>query len=116
MVRNNMCIHHGHIGTDPDAHVDLDGQPIPHNRRVVSNIRVFHYGHVRTTDSYVRKRNNLKGRLRGWDWIPDTVDTFKWIPLDNLTTYEGTHPKVMKDRIEVGTDCYKKICSLYGGM
>jgi len=113
MVRNNMCIHHSHVGTDPDLHVDFDGQPIPHDKTFLTNVRVFHYGHVRTTESYVKKRNHLKGSLRGWKWTPETKDTFEWMSTEGLKKYENTHPAAMEDRIAIGTNNHKDIIGLY---
>lgn len=99
MVRNHIHIHHGHIGTDPDLHVDLDGQSIAYDHRLLTNIKVFHYGHVRTTEVYLRKRNWLKKHLHASKWVPETLDTFEWLPVDELERYNGTHPAVMKERI-----------------
>ncbi len=113
MVRNHMCIHHGAIGMEPDGHIDIDGQPIPQDRRLLSNIRMFHYGHTRTKESYVKKDNRLNGRHKGWKFNPLTVDNFEWLPEWKLNKYSGTHPEVMKDRISVGLDSYEKIMELY---
>ena len=113
MVRNNMCIHHGAIGTEPDGHVDIDGQPIPQGRRLLSNIRMFHYGHARTKKSYIKKWNRIEGRHKGWNFKPLTEDTFEWLPEWKLKEYNGTHPAVMKERIAAGLDSYDRIMELY---
>ena len=54
MVRNGLCIHHGSVNTEPDAHVDLDGKPLNTKNTILTNIRVFHYGHARSKEAYVR--------------------------------------------------------------
>jgi len=116
MVRNNIYIHHGTVGMEADAHVDLHGQPIQQERRLSSNIRMFHYGHVRTKESYVKKDNKLNESHEGWNFKPLTEESFEWLPDWKLNEYKNTHPAVMKDRIAIGTDDYAKIINLYGGI
>jgi len=114
MVRNGLSIHHGSIGMEPDGHVDINGQPIPHERRLLSNIRMFHFGHARTKEAYIRKCNRINGRHKGWrNYTPLNEDTFEWIPEWKLRKYTGTLPLVMKERISVGLDSHKKIVELY---
>ncbi len=113
MVRNHKCIHHGFVGMEPDAHVDLNGKPLSQEKRFLSNVRVFHYGHARTKKSYVKKYNRIEGRHKGWDFKPITEEKFGWLPDYKLKKYNGTHPAVMKNRIEVGLDSYDKIMELY---
>ena len=112
MVRNNIGIHHGALGFDPDIHVDLHNRAIPQDQTVLSKVRVFHYGHVRSKEVYVPKRNNIE---HAWNWDEYKhveVNDFEWLPDYKLTDYNGTHPAVMKDRIATGTD-HKKIMELY---
>ena len=40
------------------------------------------------------------------------VEEFSWMPEEKLAKFNGTHPKVMKDRIECGSDS-GKIQALY---
>ena len=102
MVRNGMSIHHGNIGNEADAHVMNDGSPIPQEKRVLVNVKVFHYGHVRTPESYVRKTNAIQARFhpmgRGQHKYIE-VDDFGWINTELLKTYDQPHPEVMKERI-----------------
>lgn len=113
MVRNGKCIHHGAVGKEPDAHVDIDGQPIPHSNRFTSDIRVFHYGHARTKKSYVKKYNKIRGRHAGSGYRPLDEKDFMWLDQRDLRPYSGTHPLVMKQRIDAGLDSYDKIMELY---
>jgi len=111
MVRNNLCMHHGAVGMEADAHVDLHGRAVPEDKRLLTNVRVFHYGHVRTKESYVKKKNLIEGRHDGWNWKNQTVDDFEWKDF-KLRKYKGTHPLVMKNRIAAGMD-YEKIREIY---
>ena len=116
MVRNGYCIHHGNIGHEPYGHILNDCSPIPQDKKVHLNINMFHYGHVRTKEYYVNKRNRMEARYAPGgikEYKPITVDEFNWVPENELTTFSGEHPAVMKDRIAVGTDSYDKIMELY---
>lgn len=112
MVRNGLGIHHGIVGGEPDAHVLIDGRIIPGDRRAHVEVNVFHYGHVRTRESYLKKSNRLHKRFAGKDH--QEIKDITWISDDKLGTFSGNHPSVMKDRIAAGTDSYKKIMDLYG--
>jgi len=117
MVRNHLCIHHGAIGTEPDGHVNLHGQPLPGDKMIhVPCVNVYHYGHARTKESYVRKFNHIEGRHKGWqNFKPLTVEEFEWMPEWKLNKFEGTHPEAMSARIAVGLDSYTEIMKLYKG-
>lgn len=112
MVRNGLCIHHGAVNTEPDAHVDLHGRPLDMSKTIMTKVRVFHYGHARSKEAYVRKLNHIEGRHSGWKWEPLTVDGFEWLPDYKLVDYKGTHPGTMKDRIQSGGD-HEAIMKLY---
>lgn len=111
MVRNNRFMHHGALGEEADAHVDLHGKPIPRDKIITANIRVFHYGHVRTKETYIKKKNAIEKR-HNLEWEDLTVDAFEWLPDNKLKPYYGSHPSVMYDRISAGLD-YRKIMELY---
>jgi glycosyltransferase involved in cell wall biosynthesis len=111
MVRNGLGIHHGNNNGDPDAHLTSDGKPLPIDRVIHMDISVFHYGHVRTTESYLRKTNKLHKSFSGADH--KEVTQHAWIPDWKLSTFSGEHPAVMLDRIAVGTNDYQEILSLY---
>jgi len=113
MVRNGLCIHHGAVNTEPDAHVDLHGKPLDPNKTVLLNVRVFHYGHARTKESYVKKLNHIEGRHSGWSYKPLTTEDFEWMPDHTLKKYNGTHPKVMSERMEAGGIGHEKVMALY---
>lgn len=112
MVRNGLGIHHGIIGGEPDAHVMIDGSPIPGESRAHVNVNVFHYGHVRTVESYLRKSNRLHKRFAGK--AHKEIKDIEWIPSEKLSTFSGNHPSVMDRRVEIGTSDYNKIIELYG--
>ncbi len=112
MVRNGLGIHHGAVGFDPDIQVDLNNRPIPEDRTVLSRVRVFHYGHVRSKEAYVPKRNAIERAFHLDDYDHIDVDSFEWLPDYKLTDFDGTHPAVMADRIAVGQD-HGKIMELY---
>lgn len=111
MVRNGFGIHHGNNCGDPDAHLTSDGKPLPTDRVVHMDISVFHYGHVRTTESYLRKTNKLHKSFSGVDH--KEVTNHSWIPDWKLSTFSGDHPAVMADRIAAGTSNYNSIVALY---
>jgi glycosyltransferase involved in cell wall biosynthesis len=115
MVRNKMGIHHGAVGREPDAHVMSDGTPIPREKIGHFDINVMHYGHVRTTESYVRKINRLHRRFSGPGYKDISVADFSWIPENKLNKFSGEHPLVMKKRIEAGTESHERIVNLYAG-
>lgn len=112
MVRNGKCIHHGAVNTEPDAHVDLHGRPLDPEKTIMTNVKVYHYGHARSKEAYIRKLNHIEGRHSGWKWKPVKADSFEWLPDDKLTKFDGTHPAVMKDRIIAGQD-REKVMELY---
>ena len=112
MVRNGLKIHHGAVGYDPDNHVDNDGQPIPPEKRILVDVCVYHYGHVRSPEYYVAKYNKIERTFHGDKHKDRTIDNFEWVPDYKLTDFRGTHPAVMKDRIGVGLD-HSKITELY---
>ena len=114
MVRNGMGIHHGSIGGEPDAHVMCDGRPIPRDRVFTSNVVVFHYGHVRTREYYLKKTAQLHGHFDGKVIDYRELDkVFEWVPWEKLSTFSGDHPAVMQDRINTGIESHAKITELY---
>lgn len=114
MVRNGLGIHHGSVGGDPDAHVMCDGSPIPRDRVLTANVSVFHYGHVRSREYYLKKTAQLHGHFNGKDIDYQKLDKeFKWVPWEKLSTFSGDHPKVMKERIAAGIESHTKITELY---
>jgi len=96
MFRNNLGIHHGNSGMDIDAHVDLHGIPLDISKIVHVNINVFHYGHVRSEEAYLKKQNRQHGFYHG-KVLNDT--SVKWIDLNDLGTFKGNHPVEMQHRI-----------------
>ena len=116
MVRNGLCIHHGASGSDPDAHVMNDCSNIPADNTVHSLVNMYHYGHGRSGSCYIKKQNTIDKRCcpngaKAFTPVPD--DSFAFVPADRLTTFNGSHPSVMKPRIAVGTESHDKIVQLY---
>jgi len=112
MVRNDWGIHHGAVEYDPDMHVDNNGKLIPEEDTILVNVRVFHYGHVRTKKVYIDKYNRIERAFHGKEYKDMTAEEFKMLEESKLTSYEGTHPKVMEDRIAAGLD-HEEIMKLY---
>lgn len=112
MVKNGLNIHHGAVGFDPDMHVDNDGQPISEDRIVMVDICSYHYGHVRSPEYYIAKHNRIERAFHGDKHIDKTMDSIEWVPEYKLADFKDTHPAVMKDRIEAGTE-HSKIMKLY---
>ena len=110
MIRNRMGIHHGNINGDPDNFLLSNGQPIPADGTVLLKIPVFHYGHVRSNDAMMAKRNKME---RYWHGDSSKCEKIDWVPLEKLSIFDGNHPNVMKDRISIGTDSHTKIVDLY---
>lgn len=99
MVRNHMGIHHGNINGDPDNFLQCNGQPIPDSWTVLLDIIVYHYGHVKSPNVWLEKKNRMHKQ-----WHPYHVLDFKDpypIPLESLKVFEGKHPGVMKNRMEI---------------
>lgn len=61
-----------------------------------TSIKVMHFGHVRSEQVYLKKTNDINA-----SYHPHYKDlkTLKW-DLTYIKKFEGTHPKVMKERIE----------------
>ena len=112
MVKNDWGIHHGAVGYDPDMHVDNHGQPIPEEDTVFVNVKVFHYGHVRTKEVYVDKYNRIERAFHGKEYKDIGPQELEMLEEQKLTKYKGTHPKVMDDRIATGLD-HERIMKLY---
>ena len=70
------------------------GKPL---KAVLSGARVFHYGHVRTLESF---RKKLKEMSQWWGEDPNSTHRSLEIyrPV-GLTRFEGTHPKVMSEKV-----------------
>ena len=63
-----------------------------------SGARVFHYGYVRTPSSLEEKSKNMS---LWWGTQPDASDSaFRLHRHVGLTRFEGTHPGVMKSKVE----------------
>ena len=99
MVKNGLCIHHGAVGMEADAHVDNNGQPIPRENIFTSKVKMYHYGHVRSNEAYARKTNKLHGTHSAWKSKKLMPEDINWLPYDKLNKFNGTHPVVMGERI-----------------
>jgi hypothetical protein len=64
---------------------------------------IYHYGWVRPPKGATNKNVNLNSFYHDDDWIEKNIDKeeeFDYGNADNLIKFEGTHPKVCKDRIK----------------
>ena len=97
MVRNGMGIHHGNSGMDIDAHVDRHGIPLKGDCLANSGIDMFHYGHVRSKQAYIKKQLRMHSFYSG-----QKVDVLKenQISIESLNTFSGSHPTTMLDKVE----------------
>jgi glycosyltransferase involved in cell wall biosynthesis len=97
MVRNGMGIHHGNSGMDIDAHLDRYGIPLNKECIIYAGVDVFHYGHVRSNEAYVKKQLRMHSFYTG-----EKVDTLKPdnVVINSLEIFQGTHPKTMKYKVE----------------
>jgi glycosyltransferase involved in cell wall biosynthesis len=70
-------------------------------KRVDGNI--FHYGWVKDPRTQMVKRKDFEKLWHNDKWVDKNVgnaDEFDYQNIDMLSLYQGTHPAVMKDRIE----------------
>ena len=100
-IRNNLGIHHGNADGDPDGFVDNDDKALDDRNIFSANVGVNHYGHVRSADVYLKKKNAIERRFR-----PDWQDLKEWdfnkLIRENPECFikeEFIHPKIMGDRI-----------------
>ncbi len=64
---------------------------------------VYHYGWVKPPDYQQAKQQYFHSLWHDEDWIRKNVagtDQFDYSKIDSLSLFEGTHPSVMKERIE----------------
>ena len=97
MVKNGLGIHHGNSGMDIDAHLDRHGMPLNQELLVHLNINVFHYGHLRSDEAYLKKQNRMHSFYEGKVIENKEVNH---IDIRDLGTFSGKHPINMRNRIE----------------
>lgn len=64
---------------------------------------IFHYGWVKHPKHQQLKQKNFNKLWHSDDWVAEKVpdvDAFDYSQIDALKKFEGTHPKVMQERIE----------------
>ena len=104
MVKNDEGIFHGkHPSMDsiePDAHVGFGHTVLTAQETYLPKHppTVCHYGHVRSKEAYIRKKNAIERRYHGFLWENLTPDTWDW-DMSDTVEFTGKHPKVMEDRI-----------------
>lgn len=101
LFRNNLRYHDGHDkhGNDTDSLVDGKYNPVLHLPTTANtSIRCFHYGHVRSKEVYLNKKNKIERMFHGGNW--QDLTEWKW-DMTGTVEYEGTHPKVMENRISI---------------
>ncbi|NLR93143.1 glycosyltransferase family protein [Flammeovirga agarivorans] len=60
---------------------------------------IYHYGWVRPPEKMLNKQNNFLALYNG-GILPYDVEEFDYSEIDSLNIFQGSHPKVMKRRIE----------------
>ena len=67
------------------------------------NAYMYHYGWVKEPAAMQKKQENFNKYWHSDEWIEQNVkqsETFDYSGIDSLRLFEGTHPGVMKERIE----------------
>ena len=108
--RNHTGVHHGDVQGDPDILVDNANAPIDCSEWCGGT--VYHYGHVRSKEAYLWKKNAIERRFH-----PDWVDLITWdwaglmsghdeyfIGFPERTSGVSPHPKVMEQRMATTVD------------
>lgn len=72
-----------------------------------TSIRIFHVGHVRSKESYVRKTNDIE-RSYHPHHHDIKVDEFDWPWQSACIPYDGDYPKVLVSRIKLFENKYGK--------
>jgi hypothetical protein len=68
---------------------------------------VYHYGWVKPPEKQLEKQKNFNKYWHDDKWIDQNipaVDVFDYSQFDSLRLFDGTHPSVMKPRIEHAND------------
>ena len=63
---------------------------------------MYHYGWVKEPGAMQKKQRNFNKYWHSDEWINQNVkqsDTFDYSEIDSLRLFEGTHPRVMQERI-----------------
>lgn len=96
LFRNNMQIADSHdkYGNYTDNLVLENYEPADTIAKRTS-IRVFHYGHARSKNVYLKKKNKIERAFH-----PDWEDLADWeFDFSGTVVYDGEHPKAMMERI-----------------
>lgn len=72
-------------------------------KRVKSEVEIYHYGWVRPPHLMQNKKRELsvihRGQKKAEEEYGKLSNEFDYGPLDRLAEFQGTHPKVMQDKI-----------------
>jgi|GEM_PF-3465335 len=107
-VRNGLGIHHGNANGDPDGFVDNEDKPlVGAGVADVKPLSVYHYGHVRSSKVYLKKKNAIERRFH-LDWKDlerwDFEEIMAKCPECFEESLNNRHPKIMRKRIEETVD------------
>lgn len=69
-----------------------------HPDKQLTSIEVFHAGHCRSKEVYLRKKNQIE-RAYHPDWVDLSVEDWDW-DMSDTEVYEGDYPEALKERIE----------------
>jgi hypothetical protein len=97
IVRNekNIYSYHDAQGFRKDDNKKLNVKPI--------NAFIYHYGWVRHPKNMQRKIRSMSEFYHDDQWLDDNIakaDEFDYSNIDALDRFDGTHPKVMEERIK----------------
>ena len=76
-----------------------DGRPL---RVKETDAYVYHYGWVKPPEKQLEKQKHFNKLWHSDDWVEKNVpkdSEFDYSQIDSLTHFQGTHPKVMEQRI-----------------
>jgi glycosyltransferase involved in cell wall biosynthesis len=106
MIKNGKGIKHGLVGTDPDNHILLTGEPVdslPNPLIINTPITSYHYGWANRNDSVLlMKKYEQEIQWHGKDYwkMKNHKFPFKFEDPSKLAEFKDTHPKYMIPTIE----------------
>lgn len=91
----------------PGMHSFRDAQGFRRNNKLLSvkeiDAYIYHYGWVKPPALQQAKIESFNKLWHSDEWVENNipqVDEFDYSKIDSLTKFKGSHPRVMKDRVE----------------
>jgi hypothetical protein len=91
----NICSYRDAQGFRKDNDIKLNVKPV--------NAFIYHYGWVRHPQNMQQKINRLAQLYHNDEWVEENIakaGEFDYSNIDALSRFDGTHPKVMQERIK----------------